>query len=281
MVDLAVRERKLRSPSKGTSPGSTRRLTPTREKMLGSGAIVLALLIWQLSSITGVLDPGVIPSAVTVLTQLGHLVTTADFWGNIWSTLSGALAGLGFVIVIGTILSLLIGLIKIFEESTWFIFEFIKPIPPIALIPLGLLLLGPSASMKITLVTFGALWPFLIQMVYGIRQTNSVELDMARSYRLGPWLTVSRIVVPTLLPFALTGLRISASIAVIVAVVTELVGGAPGLGRTISVAQINNLLPTMYAYIVAAGLLGVFINLFFTVLEKPLLFWHPSHRKAE
>lgn len=245
---------------------------------LGIGTVVGVLLLWQLLSVTGTLDDQVLPSASSVLGELGHLLGTADYWAALWATLSSALTGLALVVLLGTVAAMLIGLLRFVEQSTWIVVEFLKPIPPIALIPLGLLLWGPSTTMKVTLITFGALWPFMTQMVYGIRQTNAVALDMARSYRLGWWLTTTRIVVPTLLPYALTGLRISASIAIIVSVVTELIGGAEGIGQTIAVAQVNNLLPTMYAYILTAGLLGVAVNLVFPMLEKPLLFWHPSQR---
>ncbi len=250
----------------------------TMDVTLGALTVAAVLALWELLSRTAVLDEQVFPAASTVLAELGHLLGTVGFWGDLWATLASALTGLVLVVLIGTIAAMLIGLIPFVDQSTRAVVEFLKPIPPIALIPLGLLLWGPSPTMKITLITFGALWPFLTQMVYGIRQTNNVALDMAQSYRLGWWLTTTRIVVPTLMPYALTGLRISASIAVIISVVTELIGGAEGIGQTITVAQVNNALPTMYAYVLTAGLLGVAINLVFQALEKPLLFWHPSQR---
>lgn len=242
-------------------------------------AVLGVFVAWELLARSGVLDTSVIPGAGAVLAEMARLAATGDYWADLWHTVSGALAGLGLVIAIGTGLALLIGLVRAVEESTWFLVEFLKPIPPIALIPLGLLLWGPAATMKIALVTFGALWPFLTQMLYGLRQTSGVALEMARSYRLGWWQTVARVHIPSLLPFALTGMRISASLAVIVAVVTELVGGADGLGQTITVSQANGLMPTMYAYILTAGVLGMAINLIFRLAERSLLFWHPSQRE--
>lgn len=252
--------------------------TPILEKSIGWVTILVAMGFWQLLSVAGVLASDVFPSAWAVIVELFQLITTSAFWLDIWATVSGALIGLLLVLVIGSVAALLIGTMRSVDRSTWFVIEFLKPVPPIALIPLGLLLWGPSPTMKIALVTFGAMWPFLTQMVYGIRQTNNVALDMASSYRLGWRLTTQHIVLPTLVPYALTGLRISASIAVIVAVVTELVGGADGIGQTIAVSQANGVLDTMYAYIITAGVLGVGINVVFGLLEKPLLFWHPSQQ---
>lgn len=261
-------------------PGVRRRgrMTRSTEWVLGAGAILAVLAIWQVFSWSGVLNREIVPSAAEVLGELARLATTGGFWTTVGHTVSSALAGLFLVWVIGSALALVIGLIRPVEESTWLVIEFLKPIPPIALIPLGLLLWGPSPTMKITLITFGALWPFLTQVVYGIKDTNNVVLDMARSYRLGWWLTTTRIIVPSILPYALTGLRISASIAVIVSVVTELVGGARGIGQAITVTQVDGQLPAMYAWIITAGLLGVAINLIFTAVERPLLSWHPSQR---
>lgn len=255
-----------------------RPMTRTTEMVLGAAAVLALLAVWQLASVVGLLDRDIVPSAADVLGELARLVGTGGFWTTVGHTVSSALAGLFLVWVIGSGLALLIGLVRPVEESTWLVLEFLKPIPPIALIPLGLLLWGPSPTMKISLITFGALWPFLTQVVYGIKDTNDVALDMARSYRLGWWLTTTRIIVPSILPYALTGLRISASIAVIVSVVTELVGGARGIGQAITVTQIDGQLPAMYAWIITAGLLGVAINLIFTAVEKPLLSWHPSQR---
>lgn len=245
---------------------------------IGVGTVVLAFGIWELLSRTEILSSQTMPAASTVLERWFGLLVESAFWTDVWNTLSAALIGLALVIVVGGVAAVLIGLIPFVRESTYMVIEFVKPIPPIALIPLGLLLWGPTATMKITLITLGAIWPFLTQMVYGIRQTNNVAMDMSKSYRLGWWLTTTRIVFPTLSPYALTGLRISASIAVIVAVTTELIGGTSGLGQTIVIAQINSDLATMYAYILSAGFLGVLINLVFYWIEKPLLFWHESQR---
>jgi len=253
--------------------------TASGRAALGAGAVVVVLAVWELLARSGAFPGGAIPPASDVLVQFAAQLGTGAFWAALWATLSVALLGLLLITVIATPLALLIGLIRPFEESTWFVVEFLKPIPPVALIPLGLLLWGPSPGMKLFLIVLGSVWPLLTQLIYGVREINGVSADMARSYRLGWWLTTSRLVVPSVLPFALTGLRISASIAIIVAVVTEMIGGATGLGQDIVVAQSAGALAQMYALILAAGLLGLLLNAAFRLAEKPLLFWHPSIRE--
>lgn len=253
--------------------------TPLGRFALGAGTVVVAFVLWEVLSRTGVLPTEAIPPASAVLTEFAAQLVLPAFWAYLWDTLSVALLGLVLIIAIATPLALMIGLVKPFAESTWFLVEFLKPIPPVALIPLGLLLWGPSPGMKLFLIILGAIWPLLTQLVYGVKEVNGVATDMARSYRLGWWLTTSRLVAPSILPFALTGLRISAAIAIIVAVVTEMIGGAAGLGQGIVVAQSAGALTEMYALILAAGLLGLGLNAAFRAAEKPLLFWHPSIRE--
>ncbi|WP_244250873.1 ABC transporter permease [Arthrobacter crystallopoietes] len=248
-------------------------------RWLGTGPVVVLFLLWELASVTGILPVASIPPASDVIVAFGAQLVSGGFWLALWDTLSVALLGLVLIVLIAAPIALVIGLSRWWQESTWFVLEFLKPIPPVALIPLGLLLWGPSPGMKLFLIVFGAIWPLLTQLVYGLREVNGVAQDMAKSYRLGPWLTTTRLVFPSVLPFATTGLRISAAIAVVIAVVTEMIGGAAGLGQNIVVAQSANALAEMYALIIAAGLLGLGINLVFRFGEKPLLFWHPSIRE--
>lgn len=247
--------------------------------LLGLIGLVLLFVLWESASRSGLLSDKFIPSASEVFASFFALMGTGEFWGNVGATMQSTGIGLLLVLVIGPPLALLVGLVPAFRESTWFLFEFLKPIPPIVLIPLALLLWGPVLQMKVVLITFGALWPFLVQLVYGIRETDQTILDMSRSYRLSLLDKTVRVIAPSLLPYALTGLRISASIAVVVSVVTELVGGAQGLGQALAVAQVNNNLPVLYAYVLTAGVLGIAVNLLFLVVERPLLFWHASIRE--
>lgn len=260
------------------APGSRR---SALHKALGPLTVVAVLGLWEVASRAGILPPASIPPATEVMAAFGSQLLELQFWQALWNTLSVAMLGLLLIAVIATPLALLIGMSRDVQESTWFPIEFLKPIPPVALIPLGLLLWGPTPGMKLFLVVFGAIWPLLTQLVYGFKEIDGVARDMSRSYRLGRWLTTTRVIIPSILPFGATGLRVSASIAVIIAVVAEMIGGVSGLGQDIVVAQSANAMPRMYALIFAAGLLGLFVNFIFAMAEKPLLFWHPSQRKEQ
>ena len=267
-------EKRQSSPSSGKREGYFNR----EHTWIGWVTVVVLILLWELLYRTGALPATSFPSAFDTFGRLFQLFGTGAFWVSVGLTMQGVVAGLGLVILIALPVGVAIGVSRFVRESTWLLIEFLKPIPPVALIPIGLLFWGPSMGMKTSLIVFGAIWPLLVQVIYGVRAVDNVVLRMARSYRLGWWMTISRVVMPSILPYVITGLKISTAIAVVVAIVVELIGGAPGLGQSISIAQSSNALVEMYALIIAAGLLGLLINAVFALAERPLLYWHPSQR---
>ncbi|MFV0406250.1 MAG: ABC transporter permease [Propioniciclava sp.] len=256
-----------------------RRLTRRDETLLGLAGLASVLVLWQVASSTGLLSVNAVPPPLEVAAAFGRLMINPDFWAATGATLLIALLGVAIVQVIAILMALAIDRSRFIRESTWFPIEFLKPIPPVALIPLAILLWGPTKNVELILVVFAALWPMLTQLVYGLREVSGVALDVARVYRMSAWQRISRIVIPSLTPFAMTGLRISVTMALVVAIVTEYIIGIPGLGSMLSTAQVNGLLDRMYALIVAMGLFGLALNAVLTLIDKPLLFWHPSQRE--
>jgi ABC-type nitrate/sulfonate/bicarbonate transport system permease component len=181
--------------------------------------------------------------------------------------------------VVAVPLGVAIGLSRNAYLSSRLLVEMLKPIPPVALLPLGLIIYGTTLKMKLLLIVFGTLWPLLIQVTNGVRDVDAVLLDTSRSYRLGRRRTVVSVVLPTALPYIATGLRLAAVAAFVLSIVTELVGGAPGLGLSMQYAQNGADYTTLYALIIASGLFGLALNQLFAMLERPLLHWHPSQRR--
>ncbi len=105
--------------------------------------------------------------------------------------------------------------------------------------------------------------------------------DTARAFGLGWGARLRRVVLPSCAPYLATGLRISASVALILVVTGEYIVGVPGLGAEVLVAYSGGAYDRLYALIVVAGLLGLAVNLGFHAVERRALSWHPSHRPPE
>ena len=156
--------------------------------------------------------------------------------------------------------------------------EFLRPIPSAALIPVLFLTIGTNIKSELFLAAFGAFWPLLIQTMYGVRDVDPVAIETAKSFGVGRLERLYRITLPSAAPYIATGLRISSTVALILAFTAELFMGTPGLGQLVNYAQSYGLETQLYALALATGFLGVGIHLLFTSLERRALRWHPSER---
>jgi len=244
------------------------------------GFLLLALA-WELAPRLGAVNPQFFPPFSVLVRELAHLALTQEFWAYIASTIRTWAIGLVFATVAGVAAGLVIGLVPGARRYTHSTIEFLRPIPSVALIPGVILIFGSRYQSGVVLITYAAFWQVLIQMLYGLNDIDTVARDTARSFRLGTWGYVRHVAWPTLLPFLFTGVRLAASIALVLAVTAEMVIGTFGIGRGIVVAQTSAAVPTMFALVIVAGLLGVGINAAARVLERRVLRWHPSVRNVE
>jgi ABC-type nitrate/sulfonate/bicarbonate transport system permease component len=226
----------------------------------------------------GLVSRDFLPPASEILRTLGHEMAGRELWTALGETMRAWAIGLGIAFVLAVAVGMLIETIPGARAATVSTIEFLRPIPSVALIPLATLLYGADLGSSLLLVVYAAFWQVLIQVLYGIADVDPVARETARSYRLGRWSTFRRLVWPTALPYVMTGLRLAAAVAFILAVTAELVIGGPGLGREIQLAQSGGAVATVYALITVAGCVGVVVNLAVRALERRVLAWHPSVR---
>jgi ABC-type nitrate/sulfonate/bicarbonate transport system permease component len=186
--------------------------------------------------------------------------------------------GLVLALVAGIVVGMVLGSVEVLRRVTASTVEFLRPVPSVALIPLAVLVFGLGLQSTLLLVVYAAFWQVLIQVIYGVQDVDPVARDTARSYQLGRWARVRYLVWPTALPYVMTGVRLAAAVALILAVTAELIIGSPGLGHEIAVAQSSGAVPLVYALVIVTGLLGVLVNLGARALERATLSWHASLR---
>jgi ABC-type nitrate/sulfonate/bicarbonate transport system permease component len=249
-----------------------RALTPVAATL---GVLALA----QLASLTGVVDPRYVPPVSRILARLGDLVAGGGVWQPLWDTLSQALMALGLALLIAVPIGLVTGLFRVAEDLTAYIVELMRPVPAVALIPLLILIVGTGSPLAVSLGVFAGTWPVLIQTRFGLRDVDPVALDTARVFGL-PWTARLRwVILPSAAPHIITGARVSATLALILAVSAELVAGSPGLGHDVGLAQSAADPESMYAFVVVIGLLGVLVDGSLRLVQRHFLSWLPSQRK--
>jgi ABC-type nitrate/sulfonate/bicarbonate transport system permease component len=242
--------------------------------------LAAALGLWQGLSAAGVIRSDEFPSMSQTATALWDLLTQSALWSAVAETLEGWGLGLVIGVAAALLVGTLIGLNGFAYRSVIGVVEFFKAIPVIAILPIGLVLWGATLTTKYALVAFAVFWPLVIQVCYGVRSLDPVVRDTTTVLQVKGLRRFLTVILPSAAPFIATGLRVSVAVALVVDIVCELFGAGSGIGERILLAE--NAGPTqypqMYAYIVAAGVLGVLLAGLFTVAERYVLHWHESQR---
>ncbi|NEK58640.1 ABC transporter permease [Geodermatophilus sabuli] len=246
--------------------------------VLGAIGLLALVALFEILPRIGVLNRRFFPTSTEIGSALIDQVQQSEFWVALLDTLQGWALGLAIAAVAGVVLGIIIGSSQLLRDITASTIEFVRPIPSVALIPLAVLLFGTSIESKLLLVVYAAFFQMLIQVLYGVQDVDPVAQDTARAYRFSFVARVRYVTWPTALPYVMTGLRLSAAVALILAVTAELVIGNPGIGNRLAVAQSSGAIAATYALVVVAGLLGVIVNLVFRFIERRALSWHPSQR---
>ncbi len=249
-----------------------------RKLLLGVAGLLGFLGTWQLLPLLGVVDAQFLPPATTVLAQLATEVQDLEFWRNVGRTMTTWFLGLLIATLAAVVIGTIIGLVPYLRRLTHTTVEFLRPIPSVALIPLAILMFGFQMPAALLIVVYASFWQVFVQVLYGVADVDTVARDTAKSFGLTRASRFRNLVLPTALPYIMTGVRLGAAVALILTVTAELLIAVPGIGRVIVFARGAGDVPTVYVYIVVAGLLGLIVNLIFRLIERRVLSWHQSVR---
>ncbi len=240
----------------------------------GATGIVAFLLLLELITRSGLVDAAYFPPASTVIGRLVELVLDPAFLADVGWTLLAWVLAMAASILIAVPLGIVIGLSETMYRVTLMPIELLRPLPAVALIPLAILVLGAGTMSKVLLTLMATLWPILFNTVYGTHDVDPVATDTARSFRLPRRAVIARVVLPSAAPFVLTGVRISASLALIVLVGLELVAGTTtGIGSFILAASLTGDMGVVLAGACVAGIVGVVINAGLARIERQAFSW--------
>lgn len=267
-----------RATTSGPGRARRRRRRGWSTKLLGAAGALGFLLTWEILPRTGLVNERFMPPASDAIAELFGNFGLSDFWVAVMDTMQAWALGMVIAVSAATVLGFIIGSSRFLRRFTNSTIEFLRPVPSVALIPLAVLLFGVGIESSLMLIIYASFWQVLIQVLYGVADVDSVAMNTARSYGLGPVARIRYVTLPTALPFIMTGVRLAAAVALILAITAQLIIGTPGLGSEISRAQSGGNYVSMYALVLATGLLGVLINLVMRMIERRVLSWHSSVR---
>jgi ABC-type nitrate/sulfonate/bicarbonate transport system permease component len=246
------------------------------------GVLAGLAVAWQLLAVLAN-DPVSWPPFTEVVARLWSAwVTDPAAWSDaIAPSLARLLAGWAMAVVAGITIGTLLGLSASARDYLGPTISFLRAIPPPALLPLFIVLLGIGDGMKAALIGFGAVWPILLNTADGVASVEPLQRDTARAYRIGFRDELLRILLPAAAPKIFAGLRISLSIAVILMVISEMIATVDGVGFALVQAQRSFRALDVWSAIVLLGVIGFVLNAALGVVEGRALRWHRGAMRTE
>ncbi len=246
--------------------------------LTGFGFALVLTIIMEITARLGWLT-SYVPPPSQIFVAMWQGLLNGDISSQIWTTLSVYFRALSIGSALAITVGILMGTYRPVYNAFKVIIEFMRPIPSVAMIPLAILFFGLGATMRTVVITYAVFWPLLINTIYGVRAIDPQALDVARNFGITGYEALRRVTLPSAVATIATGFRISASIALIVTVTTELVAGNSGIGFFISQMEQANRLPPMYAAIILTGIMGFLLNAIYFTLEHKVVFWTPAARE--
>jgi nitrate/nitrite transport system permease protein len=185
-----------------------------------------------------------------------------------WYSLVLVAKGYALALLIGTPLGFLLGLSPLFSRSFDPIVQVLRPVSPLAWLPLGLILFENSKPAALFTIAICAMWPTVLNTAMGVRAIPQDVLNVARVLKLSPAKRLFKILIPATLPYMFTGFRLSLGIAWLVIVAVEMLTGAPGIGGFLWQEYNSLIYEHIILCILTIGLIGFALDQGMSAAER-------------
>ena len=251
-----------------------------RAALLKLGAVLGFFLLWSLAAgvvaVGKLFNPIFLPGPWLVAEALVALARKGELGGHLAATLWRVAVGftVGAVLAIG--LGLPCGHVRALRNVVEPIVEMLRPIPPLAMLPLFIVWVGIGEASKVGFITYATFFPMFLVTVHAVRHLDPLLIRAAQSLGARPAQIFFRVILPAALPEMLTGIRLGVALSFFVIVISEFIGAEQGLGFLINDGRSFFLVPQMLGAAIVLGLLGYTGNALVRALERRFVRWqHP------
>ena len=251
---------------------STRRWWDTA---LAAGAVALFLVAWEIAVGTGVVNRVLLPSPTDVGRVAVEQIGSGTLFTHVLVSFGRIASGFSIGVSAGIVIGVLIGLYRPLRSVVYPVVEVLRPIPPLAWIPLAIIWFGIEEASKVFLLSVTAFFPVFVNVYKGVRNLDPILIRAARSLEMKSSGVVFKIAIPATMPDITTGLRVSWSLVFAVLVAAEMIAAQSGLGYLVTDAMNLGRFDIVVFGIVVIGVLSVLTDyLWQIVASRWLLRWH-------
>lgn len=236
-------------------------------------SIILAFAAYELANRLRLVSPRLFPSLEAILTQFWRFTLNGDLPYHAAISLMRAFSGFALAAIVGLAIGWAMARSKRFETLIEPIFSFGYPVPKIALYPIFIFIFGLGTGSKIALIFLECVYPIAIHVYAGVRPTPKALVWAARNMNASPWQISTRVLLPAAAPTIFTGLRIALPVALIVTLVTEIIGESRGLGYFITFSTSSFEYARALAAFLMIAIIGFVLDRLLIFARDHLVFW--------
>lgn len=238
---------------------------------------VMILCVWQLLFYAGYIRPVILPAPSQLALTFWTLLAGGDLIRHIGISILRVLEGFFIAAVLGLGLGTAIGLSKTLDRLTDLAIQVLKPIPPIAWIPLAILWFGIGEESKVYIIFLGAFFPVIVGTIDGIRQTDQKYVELAGILEVPKGRFIRQVILPGALPAIMTGLRVGLMVAWMCVVAAELIAAGSGIGYLIMDARQLSQSDVVLVGMITIGIIGKLMDSLIKRLEQRLITWKSAY----
>jgi ABC-type nitrate/sulfonate/bicarbonate transport system permease component len=188
---------------------------------------------------------------------------------------SGFFIGITIGLIGGVAIGTNQGLARYVEPAV----DFIRAIPPVATVPIFIMIFGLSYEMRIAAIAFSSIFPTMLAVIQGMHSNNPTLLDTSRVFRLSTVQTLAQVRVPAAGPIIFSGIQVSLQVAFVVTIASELLGSGFGIGAFTLIATDSFMIIDAWTGVILMGILGFLVNVLFNIVERRVLRWYLVSKK--
>ncbi len=230
-------------------------------------------VLWEIAGRWHWIDTNLFPMPSMIARAIVDMAEMGQLWRDIFASLARVSIGFAIATVLGVTLGMVLGRVKWLARPLMPVLELVRPISPIAWIPLAILWFGLGDKPAWFLICYGAFFPIFTNTYLGVTSIQPIHVQAAECMGVGRWLFVRKVLFPSALPYILAGMRIALGVGWMCVIAAELIAAQSGLGYMIQLAR--NLLETekVLAGMIIIGMIGFAMNVAMTYLEKLMAPW--------
>jgi sulfonate transport system permease protein len=240
---------------------------------LGIGGLLALLLVWHLVTALELISRVFLPSPAATVAALEWGLVNGDLFPQMLATINRMIQGWLLASFVAIAIGSLIGVSATARAYLQPTLEFLRPLPASAIIPVAIALVGLNAEMVLGVVVFGSVWPTLLGTVHGFAHVEPRLVEVSRLLKMSRFEFIYKIGLPNAVPDILAGMRLSLTVALILAVVGELLTAQQGLGTAVLHAARSYRAADLYAGILLLGFIGLVSNYGLAIADKRILAW--------